>query len=358
MEPTKQTGLNLITSTLNRGSYGEQVKALQQYLNGLGYDVGKIDSAYGPKVEAAVRQYQLDNGLKADGEFGPLSLGKARTLASTNIAAGAAGSGKPADDPSFMFNAETGQINPNFKPTTQAELDQFYNASVLTHPIFKGNSPDALARAAETGDFTGLYDSAGQPFSNADQADAFASANDALAPGFEATKEYDTQNTEDSLAAKKLAYEKSLATDKTNFEADKTNLDQNAADNGVLFSGGRLEREKKLANAYQANGEYNRAGMGNTISGIARDFQYKYGNKAAENPKLSQYYQLGGNTYNPKVARNGVGAMSLSSIYNPSNSNFQGTAVNANKTAAQVRAAALLANKGNKLLASGYNNQF
>lgn len=353
----KLTGINAITSTLNRGSYGDQVKALQQYLNGLGYDVGKVDSVYGPKVEAAVKQYQLDNGLKSDGVFGPMSLGKAKTIATTNIPAGDAGIGKPADDPSYMFNTDTGELNPNFIPKTQKELDQFYNASALAHPIFKGNSAEALASAAETGDFSGLYDSNGQPFSNEDQAAAVKKAEDALAPGFEATKTYDTLNTEEALSQKKADYEKSLATDKENFLADKTALDTEAANKGVLFSGGRLEREKKLQNAYQTNQDYNRAGLASSVGGLSRDYEYKYGNNAGENPRLSQYYQVGGNTYNANTARNGVGNSSLSKIYSPG-TGFQGTAVNANKTAAQVRAAGLLANKGNKLLASSYNNQF
>lgn len=354
----KPTVLSSITSTLNRGSVGEQVKALQQYLNGLGYDVGKVDSIYGPKVEAAVKQFQLDNGLKPDGIFGPLSAGKANTLGSTSTAAAGAGTGKAPDDPSNMFNTATGKINPNFKPTTQAELDTYYNSAALTHPVFAGNSPEALAYAASSGDFSGLADSSGKPFTNADQADALAKANEALAPGFNADASNAEAGVETTLAQKKLDYEKQLATDKANFEADKNTLDTNAANNGVLFSGGRYQKEKKLQDTYTANGDYNRASLGNTIGGIARDYQYKYGNDAAQKPTLSQYYQLGGNTYNANTAKNGVGSSSLSSIYNPSNYNFQGTVVNTNKANANVRAANLLANKGNKLLSTGYQNQF
>lgn len=353
----KLTGINAITSTLNRGSVGEQVKALQQYLNGLGYDVGKIDSVYGPKVEAAVKQYQLDNGLQADGTFGPLSLGKAKILATTNTPAGNAGTGKPPDDPSFMFRTDTMEINPNFVPKTQKELDQFYNAAALAHPVFKGNSPEALAAAAESGDFSGLYDSTGKPFSIADQKAAFTKANEALAPGFEATKKYDTMSTEEKLAKTKSDYDRSIAADKENFIADKTALDQDAANKGVLFSGGRYEREKKLQNAYQTNQDLNRATAASAIGSTGREYEYKYGNEAGNNPTLSKYYQLGGNTYNANTARGGVGQTPLSQIYNTGNG-FQGTAVNANKTAAQVRAAGLLANKGNKLLSSSYKNQF
>lgn len=354
----KLSGINLITSTLNRGSVGEQVKALQQYLNGLGYDVGKVDSVYGPKVEAAVRQFQLDNGLKGDGIFGPKSVGIARTLATTSTPAGNPGSGKTADDPSNMFNTETGELNPNFKPTTQKELDAYYNASALAHPVFKNNDPSILAYAAETGDFSSLVNEQGLPFSIPDQKQAVEEASKALAPGFEAEKSFDTQNIEENLAAKKREYEDFLKTEGENFAADKAELDQTAADRGVLFSGGRVEKEKKLQDLYSRNEALNRARTGDDISSLARTFQYNYGDKASKQPSISQYYQVGGNTYNANTARNNVGKNPLASIYNPGVSDFQGTKVNANKVAANVRAADLLKNKGNKLLASGYGNQF
>lgn len=353
----KLTGLNAITSTLNRGSVGEQVKALQQYLNGLGYDVGKMDSIYGPKVEAAVRQFQIDNGVPVDGAFGANSLGKAKTLGSTSTAAGAAGSGVAGDDPQNMFNTDTGKLNEKFKPTNQAELDAYYNSAALSHPVFAGNTPDALANAAATGDFSGLSDAYGKPFTNIDQAAAVDSATKALTPGFEADASKAEGDVGSKLNQSNLDYNKTLETDKTNFLKDKETLDQNAADNGVLFSGGRYEKEKKLQDSYQASGDYNRSKYTNSIGDTARDYQYKYGTDAANKPSLSQYYQLGGNSYNANTPRGAVGSGSISNVYNPNNNNFQGTTVNANKAAINTRAANSLANKANKLLGTGYQNQ-
>lgn len=355
--PPKLTGLNAITSTLNRGSHGDQVKALQQYLNGLGYDVGKIDSTYGPKVEAAVKQFQIDNGLQGDGSFGPLSRGKALTVASTSNPAGEVGSGRTADDPRNMFNTETGQINPHFKPTTQEELDSYYRASALAHPVFQGNSADDLAYAADTGDFSRLYDTNGQPFTAEQQAAALSDAKSALAPGFDAAKQKETQDVEGDIEAKRLSYDNQNRIDQNNFEKDKQTLDQNAADNGVLFSGARYEKEKKLSGLYNANQEYNNATTGNGIAKLARGYQSKYGNDAANSPILSQYYQVGGNNYNANVTRGGTTPRTLSSVYDPNSSNFQGTEVVKNNANANIRAANLLKNKGNKLLTTGYNNQ-
>lgn len=58
--------------TLRRGSRGEYVTLMQTKLIQRGYDVGKTgaDGIYGAKTEAAVRAFQADNGLKADGICG------------------------------------------------------------------------------------------------------------------------------------------------------------------------------------------------------------------------------------------------------------------------------------------------
>jgi hypothetical protein len=359
MEPNKQklTGLASIASTLSRGSVGDQVKALQQYLNGLGYDVGKMDSVYGPKVEAAVKQFQLDNGLKGDGIFGPKSLGKANVLGNSSAPAGTPGTGKPADDPSNMYNTDTGVLNTKFKPTTQDELDAFYNASALSHPVFAGNSADDLAYAATTGDFSKLRNESGKPFSNLDQANAMSEAEKALAPGFEAEKRFDTAKTEEDLRAEKSKFDNFLSEERTAFGEDKTTLDQNAADQGVLFSGGRKEKEKRLADAYSSNLAKNLETTTSSIGNIARGYQYDYGDEAAQSPTLSKYYQLGGNVYNPNMARGGATSTGLSSIYSGQGYNFQGKKVNTNKANANVRAASLLSNRGNKLLSTGYQNQ-
>ena len=69
--------------TLRRGSRGEYVTLLQTKLIQLGYDVGGTgaDGVYGAKTEAAVKAFQKDHGLVADGITGPrtweaLSTGK------------------------------------------------------------------------------------------------------------------------------------------------------------------------------------------------------------------------------------------------------------------------------------------
>ena len=57
---------------LKRGSVGGDVKQLQQYLIQLGYDLGKwgADGEFGGATELAVKAFQKDSALAADGQYG------------------------------------------------------------------------------------------------------------------------------------------------------------------------------------------------------------------------------------------------------------------------------------------------
>ena len=57
---------------LKRGSAGGDVKQLQQYLIQLGYDLGKwgADGEFGDATELAVKAFQKDSALEADGQYG------------------------------------------------------------------------------------------------------------------------------------------------------------------------------------------------------------------------------------------------------------------------------------------------
>lgn len=225
-----------------------------------------------------------------------------------------------------------------------------------TAPLLNANTPDALHTAHLNNDWSGINDQYGTPFSPDQQQEAYNNANAALEPYYKAQKQYETGNTEADLKQKQLDYQNYLATSGAKFQEDKTALDQQAADQGVLFSGGRIQRQDTLKNQYDTEAAYKKATMAGDIGNTARDYQYKYGNQAAGG--LSQYYNLGGNTYNPGVARGGVGSGGLSSIYNTGQYNFGGTRNAEQSAAAQQRAAGMLWNRGNKLLSTGYKNQY
>ncbi len=55
---------------LKKGSYGAEVKYLQQKLYSFLYPVGTIDGIFGTNTERAVKQFQQENGLTPDGIVG------------------------------------------------------------------------------------------------------------------------------------------------------------------------------------------------------------------------------------------------------------------------------------------------
>jgi N-acetylmuramoyl-L-alanine amidase len=61
----------LPTTELKRGSRGASVLLLQQVLIELGQLLGPTNGAFGSATEAALRQFQADEGLPVDGLYGP-----------------------------------------------------------------------------------------------------------------------------------------------------------------------------------------------------------------------------------------------------------------------------------------------
>lgn len=61
--------------TLSRlGSSGEEVRQIQKKLKDLGYYTGAVDGIYGGKTQAAVKAFQKNCGITADGIAGPTTL--------------------------------------------------------------------------------------------------------------------------------------------------------------------------------------------------------------------------------------------------------------------------------------------
>ena len=323
-------------TNLQPGQTGSEVKKLQDFLVQNGYlsqaQVNTGYGTYGPQTTAAVKAFQQANGVdnsSGAGYWGPRSIA---------AASGTSGS------------------------KTQPYSDSEYQKALADHPIIqtyvsKGNTLADLENASSTGDLSGLVNEYGQPFSLQEQKDALDQATKDNELYYKALKEKDSADVESKLAQDQADYQNYLLTSGQNFEQDKTTADQKAADSGVLFSGGRVQKEKNLERTYNQDQSYKAATLGNSMANTARDFQYKYGNSAGNS--LSKYYNLGGNTYNANVAQGGVGTNSnLSTVYNPNDYNFQGTTNVEQKAAAAKRAAGLLWNKGNKLQATGYNNQY
>lgn len=85
--------------TIKIGAKGDQVRALQTRLVNLNYSlpVHGIDGIFGPETEAAVKQFQQENGFKATGEITPAEIealassqAKARSLGDAGAVSAAA----------------------------------------------------------------------------------------------------------------------------------------------------------------------------------------------------------------------------------------------------------------------------
>ena len=63
-------------SSLKLGSSGADVRRLQTQLKALGYYTGSVDGDFGAATEAAVKAFQRNNGLTADGKAGRYTLDK------------------------------------------------------------------------------------------------------------------------------------------------------------------------------------------------------------------------------------------------------------------------------------------
>jgi hypothetical protein len=59
-----------LVRTLKTGCSGEDVKRLQETLNGLGFSCGKADGIFGQKTKTAVMAFQSAYGLTSDGIVG------------------------------------------------------------------------------------------------------------------------------------------------------------------------------------------------------------------------------------------------------------------------------------------------
>lgn len=323
-------------TSLQPGATGPAVAQLQQFLLSQGLlTQSQIDTGpgiYGPQTTAAVKAWQQANGVdnaSGPGYWGPRSIAKASQI-------GGGSTQQPGEE----------------EPVWMAEARE----KAATDARFKGNSLQSLEEAVNTGNFSGIYNEFGQPFSDQEQRDALEQGMKDNELYYKALGEKDKADTQAAIAQKQADYQDYLLTSGQSFEQDKTTADQSAANSGVLFSGGRVQKEKNLERAYTQDQASKFGSMSNDISSLARDYQYNYGNDAAKG--LSKYYKLGGNSYNANVARGGVGNQSLSRVYNPRDYNFQGT-VNTERLAnANKRAAGLLWNKGNQLLGSGYTNSY
>lgn len=73
-------GDRLLHYSAGRPIVGDDVASLQERLLELGYDAGFADGVFGQRTESALRQFQRDYGMVADGQCGPMTFRALRQL--------------------------------------------------------------------------------------------------------------------------------------------------------------------------------------------------------------------------------------------------------------------------------------
>lgn len=247
-------------------------------------------------------------------------------------------------------------------PAELAKFQQSIAAALAANPDvskYAGtNTAETILNAYTTGDWSNVVSLSGVPFTREQQQEAVAQAEKALAPAYKAQEAYDTAGVADSLGEERASYDQFRDSEAEAFGDAKDVQDLNAADQGILFSGARVQKLNDLRNTYEDRDAIQRGRAESNIRTTARDYQYKYGDKNAR--QLRDLYTLpGGSSFNANVAGGKVTPNSeLSSIYNTNDFKFQGTAPVSQKAAVQTRAASLLTNRANKLSPVGYKSQF
>jgi peptidoglycan hydrolase-like protein with peptidoglycan-binding domain len=103
-------------SMKGRGASTEQVKAVQQALKDKGHDPGTVDGKMGPKTQAALRDFQTKEGLKASGRLDADTMSKLGVEAKTGAAVG--GSTTPSASPSGTGRSTGGASSGSSTGTT------------------------------------------------------------------------------------------------------------------------------------------------------------------------------------------------------------------------------------------------
>lgn len=84
-EARRRLGDRLLYHSVNHPFIGDDVAALQERLANMGFDVGRPDGIFGPRTEAALRDFQRNRGLEPDGRCGPLTLRELKKLERTVV---------------------------------------------------------------------------------------------------------------------------------------------------------------------------------------------------------------------------------------------------------------------------------
>jgi peptidoglycan hydrolase-like protein with peptidoglycan-binding domain len=115
--------------TIRKGSRGAAVRKAQRRLKARYYDPGPADGLFGAKTEKAVKYYQLDRDLTADGVVGPQTWAR---LDPPTVKRGSSGDAvKLAQQLLESYGYEVGSIDGDFGPKTEQAVKKFQDDFLL-----------------------------------------------------------------------------------------------------------------------------------------------------------------------------------------------------------------------------------
>ena len=136
---------------LKKGATGDAVRELQLALTNLGYDLGAIDGHFGTKAETAVKRFQSDRGIAADGIVGDitwLNIDEADTSNPTIRKGDAGNPVRRAQKRLTLGGYDTGGVDGIFGARTETAVKRFQKDRGLTQDGIVGpqtwNEIDAL----------------------------------------------------------------------------------------------------------------------------------------------------------------------------------------------------------------------
>ncbi len=137
-------------STLSKmGSRGDEVRKVQQKLKSLGYFTSNVDGIYGSLTQSAVKRFQRDNGLTADGIAGP------KTLSALGISSGSSGNGQYSSNDVYLL-AKVIAAEARGEPYS----GQVAVGAVVLNRVSHSSFPDSIAGVVyQSGAFSCINDS-------------------------------------------------------------------------------------------------------------------------------------------------------------------------------------------------------
>ena len=143
---SSSTSATIPTRILRPGDSGDDVRSVQNRLRELGYYTGALDGKYGSGTTTAVLQFQLKNGLKADGKAG--SATNVKLFSDSAVAANGTSASQPATTPGPTDSTPTATPAPQYTVPSRTLRQGDTGTDVVT----------VQTRLKELGYYTGALD--------------------------------------------------------------------------------------------------------------------------------------------------------------------------------------------------------